>query len=365
MPKTTPILLLCLLATSIDAQTPTTRPVELGASTVTPKGYIRTDVNGRSLICLPADREWVEAAAARVKPGVGPATRPADLHANLTAKRELIVASMLRDLPGLNPSRAEKLIDDTLLPQLKELSQLKPRIVFLVSPAEHVKQAIRDGWTDPRVRYNRIADQLELDRSIAMTGGESAESTVAALFDPSDALERRTTLLAQYIVSTEEQIQQQLAARANTAALVAFADFIADVGLAELPKNEDQVWMKVGLASTLAARYVSRIHGSPVEDFVQALITGPAETPVSAASIDLIRPVPLSSLKEEFVPAHVDGRRRKAIAVMYVWLRDAGDDKLVPTLEAVQRARPADGVTLVKVIKDASGIDLTASLEPR
>ena len=91
---------------------------------------------------------------------------------------------------------------------------------------------------------------------------------------------------------------------------------------------------------------------------------GGNNTAVPAAAINLLNPVPLSSLRDEFVPAHVDARRRKSIAVMHIWYRDARD-KLVPTLEAVTRARPADGVTLVKIIHDASGIDLTQALEPR
>jgi hypothetical protein len=272
---------------------------------------------------------------------------------------------MLKDLPTLNPSQVEKFIDETLLPQLKDLTEVRPRMVFLVSPAEHLKRAVRDGWTDPRVRYNRVADQLELDRTVALTGPNSAESTVAALFDPADAIQQRTTLLAQYMVSTEEQVQQQIAARATTATLIAFAGFIADSGLKDLPKAEDQAWMQVGLTNTLAARYVSMVHGSPDVQFIEALIVGPAQSPVQAAAVNLLNPVPLSSIRDEFVPAHVDARRRKSIAVMYMWLRDAGDEKLVPTLEAATRARPADGATLVKVIKDASGVDLTAALQPR
>jgi hypothetical protein len=360
------ILVPLLLAALVLAQDPpATSPASKTAKTVTPAGYVRFEVNGRSLICLPDDRTWVEAAAARVRPGVGPATRPADLFANLTAKRDLVVESLLKDLPTVNPSQIEKLIDDTLLPQLKQLAAVKPHIVFLVSPAEHLKRAMRDGWTDPRVRYNRVADQLDFERTVAMTGPDSDESTVAAIFEPSDAIDQRTTLLAQYLVTTEQQVLDQLAARGTTAVVVGLANFIADAGMKDLPRNEDQIWMKVGLSHALAARYVSMIHGSPPAEFIEAMVIGAGATTVSAASINLLNPVPLSSIRDEFVPAHVDARRRKAIAVMYTWLINAGDAKLVPTLEAAARARPADGATLVKIIKDTSGIDLTAALEPK
>ncbi len=345
------------------ATNPATRPA---VKIVIPEGYVRIEVAGRSFICLPADQAWVTEGASRAKVISSPSTKPTDLLQRIEAKRELFIASMLKDLPTLTPSQVSHVLDQQIIPGLKQVANLRPVMVYIVSPGEHLKQALRHGWKDQRFRYNAVSDTLDFDRSVSLNpGGASDESAVAALFNPSDTVDQRTSALAQYIADTEAQVQQQIAGRGTTLALVNVADFIARDALAQLPRNEDQVWMVAGLSNVLAAKYVSTIHGSPWAQFIEALITSPQTTPVNAAGLDLLKPTPISSLKEEYVQPNLDGRRRKAIAVMYVWLRDVGDAKLMPTIEAVERARPADAETLVRIIKDVSGVDLTDSLKPR
>jgi len=363
-------LVLGILATALTVEAqpstttgPATRPA---IKVFTPKGYVRLEVGGRAYICLPTDQGWVNEGARRVKAGIGPATKPADLLEHIAARRDLFVATMLKDLPTLKPSQVDEVLDQRIIPGLKQLSFIRPSMVYIVSPAEHLKQALREGWTDPRFRYNAVSDTLDFDRSVSLaTDGPADESAVAAIFNTTDTTDQRTSALAQYITDSESQVQLQIASRATTLALVNIADFIARQAMTDLPRTEDQVWMATGLSNVLAARYVSTIHGSPWVQFIEALITSPQATPVNAAGLDLLNPTPIAALKDEFVPAHLDGRRRKSIAVMYVWLKDAGDAKLMPTIEAVERAKPADGVTLVRVIKDISGIDLTESLKPR
>jgi hypothetical protein len=356
------VLLLTLLVGATFGQTrPATQPI---IKTATPNGYVRIEAAGRAFVCLPEDRAWITDAATRAAKVQGPSTRPADMIGKLKTRRDQIVAGMCADLTDVKPSQVEAFLDGKLLPPLQDASKVHARMVYLVTPAEHIKKALRDGWRDSRVRWNDISGSMDIDASVAMDANPS-ESTVMAIFTPSDTAEQRTALLSKYIVNTEQQVQQQLTARATTLALTLTADFVAKSQLKDLPQKEDQVWLVTGLSNVLAARYVSMIHGSPVDQFVEAMIIGPQQTPVSAAALDLLNPTPLSSIRDEFVPAQVDARRRKAIASVYVWLRDAGNDKLLPTLQAVKTANPADGATLAKVMQDASGVDIATLLKRR
>lgn len=347
------------------AQQPATQPAPASSTVTTPDGMVRLEVAGRSLICLPADKDWVAQAAGRVPSVAGPTTKPADLLTRLTEKRDVVSSAMMKDLPHLKPSQIEKIVDEQIVPNLKTLSTARPRIVYLVAPAEHIREAMRQGWTDRRFRYNRVSDTFDFDRTVAVNAEGNEESAVAAMFAPNDAVADRTAALAQYILGTEEQVMQQVANRATTVVLLTLAEFIAREALKDLPRQEDQVWLVNGLSNVLAARYVSIFHGSPLRQFVDALIVGPIDSPVNAAGIDLLHPLPVASLKPEFVAPQLDARRRKAIAVMFVWFDQAGDEKMMPMVNAVVRAKPADGATLVKVVKDTSGVDLTELLMPR
>jgi hypothetical protein len=350
---------------SAPATNPTTGPARRGARVTTPKGYSRIDGQGRSIICLPADEAWVRRAVNRAQPGTA-TTKPSDLISNLGTKREALLAAMLKDLPTLKPSQVEGLIDNQVLPLLKPIEATKPRLVFVVSPAEHLKEALREGWTDPHFHYNAADDSLEVDTSITLASdGIADESAVSAVFRPTDTEDDRVSQLSQYVTSTETQVQNSITSRATSLAVISVAEFLAKQVFNDLPTKDDQIWLSVGLSNVLAARYVSIIHGSPLRQFIEALVIPPRDTGVNAATIDLLNPMPTASLKDEYVPPYLDARRRKAIAVMYYWLTEAGDAKLLPMITAVQRARPADGATLAEVVKTNSGVDLAPVLRAR
>lgn len=358
-------VILSVLTADLLAQQPATQPAPAASTVVTPKGFLRLEVNGRALICLPADKDWVAQAAGRVQTVGGPTTKPADLLARLAEKRDAVSAAMMKDLPDLKPSQIEKILDEQINPTLKNLMNARPRIVYIVAPAEHIREAMRDGWTDRRFHYNRVSDTFDFDRTVAVNVEGNEESAVAAMFAPNDAVADRVAALAQYITGTEDQVMQNVSSRATTLVLVTIADFIAREALKDLPRQEDQVWLVSGLSNVLAARYVSIFHGSPLRQFVDALIVSPVDNPVNAAGLDLLHPLPVASLKPEFVMPQLDARRRKAIAVMFVWLDQAGVEKMMPMVNAVVRAKPTDGPTLVRVVKDTSGVDLTDLLLPR
>jgi hypothetical protein len=330
------------------------------------KTYIRFDAGGREFVSRPVDRVWIEGAAKRVEGDVRSSTQPSDLFARLEDRRDIVLAQMLNDLPTLRPSQIDALIDTDLLPVFRQLAGFRSRPVYLVTAAEPLKEELRAGWSHPRVRWNRVADRLDFDRDVRLTAGDDgAESLVAAVYEEGRSEDERATLLARYITGSERQVQQALSTRATSAAIVKIADFLAREALATLPRGEDQVWLPVGLSNVLAAKYVSAFHGSPHREFVEALVTGTAGQSINALQVDLLSPLPADALRQEAVAPYMDARRRKAIAVTYLLVRDAGEKSVMPLVNAAERLRPADGMTLVATIKSVCGIDLLPQLRAR
>jgi hypothetical protein len=352
---------------------PTTSTVDRPAAAGTqpaawdaPPGYIRFTTGGLTFVSRPVDQEWIVAAADHLDFGTGPSTQPGDLFARLSEKRNLLLSTMLKDLPTLRPSQIEALIDDNLLPMFQQLSTLKSKPVYLVTPIGPLKTALRQGWTHSQVKLLELTDRVEFDRNVGLSPeGQVRESLVGAVFDELQDPQERARLLHRYVLSTQSQMRTSVAMRATTAAVVQTADFIAREALAGLPDGEDQVWLPVGLAHVLAAKYVSVYHGSPFREFMEQLVTGRAGQSTNAAQIDLLKPLPTNALRPEAVAPYLDARRRKVIAVMYFWLREAGEKKVMPMITAVERLRPADGQTLVEAIRNESGVDLSTALQPR
>ncbi|HEX8340319.1 MAG TPA: hypothetical protein VF624_05370 [Tepidisphaeraceae bacterium] len=364
--------------------TPTTVPTDVVKSGSTDvfdlRGYLRFTVGGRAFICREEDRLWVEAAVGGIDRDLGGTTQPSDLFARLDERRDAVLALMLNDLPTLRPSQVDALFDQELLPLFRRLSGFKYRPVFLVATTDALKEQIRAGWSHPKVRLNSVSDRIEIDRGVNLSpdasaddasvdpkidAGAAGESLVVALFDPGQPEEGRRRSLAQFVVGSDRQVGRALSTRATSAAVVKVADFIAREALSALPRGEDQVWLSVGLSNVLAAKYVSTFHGSPYREFVEALVVGTAGQSINALQVDLLAPLPTSSLKPEAVAAYLDARRRKAIAVTYLLVRDAGEKSVMPLVTAVERLRPADGVTLAETVKSVSGIDLSNQLRAR
>lgn len=359
-------LILLISTTAAVAQTlPSTRPTTRAApaKVTTPRGFVRVDLDSRSFLTLPSDEAWVRRAAGQIARPT-PATQTSDMIANLKSRREIIVADVMRDLPAIIPSRVEKALDD-LAPLLARIETVRPAMVYVVAPAEHVKQALRDGWTDPRFRYNAPTDSIEYDRSVSLQpDGGSDESAVAAFFNPGDAESKRTTALSRYVADTEQQIRQQVTTSAVAVVVDRFRSLVATEALSDLPKREDQDWLLTGLSNVLAARYAAKLHGAPMAELIQVMLMAPPNAVFNAARIDLVRPLASDQLKDEMVAPYLEAKRRKSIAVVFIWLDRAGANKVATLIEAVSRLRPADGPSLVDVVKSATGVDLSNELSP-
>lgn len=354
------VVVVSLFLTTLAAAQSTTVPAR--AKVVTPSGFVRVEVAGRSYITLPADEAWVRRGAGQVGRQT-PTTQASDIAHNLRNKKELLQNELRRDFPTLGADKIDRLLVDLEAP-LAEVASIRPAMVYLVTPAEHLKRALREGWSDPRFRYNRAADSIEYTQTVSLQPHGSDESAVAAVFNPADAEAKRVSALARYVADTERQIQQQIVSRAVVVLIDHFERFFLSDALADLPKQEDQDWLAKGLAGVLAAKYASLLHGAPPAEIVQAMLVHPPEGPFNPARVDLVRPLAVDQLKEDRVAPYLAAKRQKAIAVMYVWQTRAGEGQLPVLLEAIPRLRPADGPSLLAAIKSCTGVDLSYEVHP-
>ena len=114
----------------------------------------------------------------------------------------------------------------------------------------------------------------------------------------------------------------------------------------------------MGVSNFLAAKFTSVVTGVPKEAMLRDLTNEPQLFPVSARSIDLVKPMDESAMKKEAVPYYTVSMQRKATAVVNFWVETAGEAAIPRTLTALRAKPAADGPALAKVIQDATGADL-------
>jgi len=353
--------LFCLASVAAAQTQPATQPHRV----IAPSGFVRFETAGRSFITSPEDRDWVTEAAGKLQ-SPPPSTRPADLVDRLTAQRDAVKKNMLTDLPPLTSAQVDTFFDSELIPLARESAAVGPRLVYIVAPMDRMKQALRDGWSDPRLHFNRTNDKIEFTRPIELgLPGEVDESVLLLFFQPTAPADERQKDLDRNLALTDAKTDDTLITRAVSLMIGRISGFIAKGPLAGLPRGEDQIWFADGLSTVLAAKYVASIHGAPLSAFIREIISAPIDRRVQAAAIDLLHPMPADALRDDLVLPYAAARHEKNTAVMYLWLINGGDQKIGQTLDDIKKLAPADGETLAKIVASASGVDLLKALRPK
>ena len=63
------------------------------------------------------------------------------------------------------------------------------------------------------------------------------------------------------------------------------------------------------------------------------------------------------------MPYYVDAMGKKAMTVTLKILEQGGPDAIKKIVDAIKKQKPKDGDELVKLIKDASGVDVTEDVK--
>jgi len=344
---------------------PQTQPTTQPHVVTPPSGFVRFEAAGRAFVTAPEDREWVTEAAGKLQP-LPPSTRPADLVDRLIAQRDILKKTMLADLPTLTPAQIDTFLSEELLPLARESAAFGPKLVYVVAPMDRIKAALRDGWTDPRLHFNRSNDKIEFTRPIELgLPRQTDESVLLLFFQPAAPADERRKDLTRNLALAEAKTEDTLITRAVSLMIGRISGFLAKGPLANLPRGEDQIWFADGLSTVLAAKYVASIHGAPLSAFIREIIAAPVDRRVQAATIDLLHPMPADALRDDLVLPYAAARHEKNTAVMYLWLINGGEAKIGSTLDEIKKLAPADGETLAKIVASASGVDLLKALRPK
>src|SRR5256885_1784711 len=90
---------------------PATAPVPPPYVLEMPPGYQKIAVGEHTVLCLPADAEWVKKALAETKPATRPTTMPTDLLKRVADNRAAVVKQMVSDLALADDKQPNRLFD--------------------------------------------------------------------------------------------------------------------------------------------------------------------------------------------------------------------------------------------------------------
>jgi hypothetical protein len=331
---------------------------------VVPQGFKIININGRNVVVEPAEEAWVTAAMGKMPATTKPATQPASMLAKLRSERENIIRAMMTDLATNDPVPLANDYDKVLTPSLKALDTLRPPVFFLISTPERLAAAMKAGWEDPRYYYNRAADAVSFNPIGALVlDREMDDVAFPVTFNPKDPIEKRSEALTVQVNGTEASITASIDTRAAQLLGTGFAQLVNNTTFEPIKPKEDQVWLGVGVSTILAAKYTAIVTGQSRDQLVGQLIYEHPQHPLKMSAINLLKPADLKTMRPESVGLYLDTLRRKsARAVQYLVQEGGGDAAIAKAVSALRDKKPADGVALVKLIQEATKVDLTPAL---
>jgi hypothetical protein len=328
-----------------------------------PPGFKHLTINGRNILIEPADEGWVAAALGKVQPATKPATLPATLLQKLTSQREALLRQIAIDLALRDLTAAARTYDLDLVAPLRKLDSYRPPVYYLVASPDRIAELLRSGWSDPRFYYNRAADAVSFNPIGALTTDRPQDEAIfPAPYDPKETPEKKGETLAIVIGSTEASIQASLEIRARTLVGAQLAAIIDSQGVAPLALSEDQKWFGRGIANVLSAKYASMITGDPRAELIKMLTAEHPANPIPTSAVDLLHPLDVKDMRQDMLPAYYDAANRKSARAIQAVVEKAGDGAIPKCITAIRDKKPADGPALVKLVQEATGVDLTAML---
>ena len=331
---------------------------------VVPPGYQKVTVGDHSALCEPGDVEWVRRALADVKPAVKPNPAVAEVLKNVADQRAALSRQVATDLALPDDRSVSEFLDGKLIPTLKKLDEVRIPLFFLVTTQNKLRDLTKTGWGEPRFHYNRVADAAAYESAIPpLTIDRPMDDVVLpALYAPETPVDARTKSLTAGVQELDATVAAMVTRQVNPTVFSLVVQFLRERHLDPLKLRRDQQWLAMGVSNYLATRYAGMITGVPRENMLRELTTEPQGFPVNARSIDLLRPVDESSMKPELVPYYTTSMQRKSLAVVAVWVDQAGETAIPKTLTALRKQVPPDGPGLVKLVQEASGADLSRYL---
>lgn len=342
---------------------PASAPVPPRFQMVAPAGYEKVAGEGFTAVCLGRDVAWVRQAIGAVKPATRPTTMPADVLRKVTENRAAVVKQMVADLALPDDKLPNEFFDDSLIPTLKKLDAVRPSLFLLITTKPQLMELVQSGWGEPRFRYNRVANDVSIDDRISLSIDRPVDDTVLpAFFDEKEAPDARAKRLTAQIQKLQGDLALTVANEAQPAVFNRLGQFLEDKVFAPLKLRKDQIWLAMGMNGYLAGKYGAQLSHVSKETWMQMTTYEDRRYPVSARPIDLVHPADPATLKPGAEVPYVQAMRRKAVAAVNRWATEKGDASITKALVAVREKKPADGESLVKVVQEAAGVDLSKDL---
>lgn len=363
------IWMISLAASSVLAQSasaPTSAPDAPRYVMTIPPGFHKVESGFRVALCEAVDDAWVKKALADVAPTTMPSTMPADIIDRLNDRRGILKARIAGDLSLKDTVLVDQLIDKTMIPQAKKLNEIQPPIFYLVSTRDRIKQLLKNGWSDPRFRYNRVNDDVNFSPDLRLSDERPMDDMVMpVIYAPDATPEAKRKVLEQMMQRNEASVVDAFSRRSQLIAQLALIEFIQKQALDPLKLKDDQQWLGLGMQAVLSARYMHDLLGISEEDLLARMTRDDPRNPIRPDAVDLLHPADRAQMKREWVPLYGDAYRVKSARVVRNWSAKCGESAVATTLAAMRANPPADGPALIKLISVTTGVDLTSEVKAK
>lgn len=335
-----------------------------------PVGFVRLTGKGlvgpRVVFCSKTDAKWVQTALLPEGPTTRPTTMPADLLAQLQAKRQPFVARIAADL-ALTPAQAADEMDHHILPFAQRMQSMQVSVIFLVVSLEELRQITRDGWQNRQFDFNHVAGEpVFLGARLDLAVDRQSDDTIyPVLFDAKFDTPSLAKEINAHIRQDESAIAASMSVRGMSSMQVQLSEVLQREAADALHATPDQQWFYIGLVGNLPTRWMAFLTGGDPDSLLYGLEAPNPKNPVRAAGLDLLHPMALSSIQPAGLPLYEDAVRRRSTWIVDQWIRKAGLDGVHKTMAALRANPPTDGPALVKTIKDTTSFDAAPMLAPQ
>jgi hypothetical protein len=331
---------------------------------VPPPGFHKITVGSHSAFCLPADDDWVRDALSAVTPSTRPSTMPSDMAASLQQRRDQLVQMMTQDLalPDHKDLDAEL---DRIVTNLGKVQTATVTVYYMPVTRAKLAQLMRDGWTDPRFHYVRYANDVIFDPTVTFSLDQQADDLIDWLeIHDEDSPAARRDALTKKIVEFESADYAWFSMIAQSGPRNVLAEFINNHVIVPLKLPASLTWFGRGVTGVYAIKYAALLSGSSRQAQIAALIRPDPRNPLRPQSLDLVNPLDPAQMRPQLVQVYNEAAIHRGIDIVNAWVTRGGDGVLAKTLPSLRANPPADAMDLIKIIRDATGIDLTPNMQP-
>lgn len=345
---------------TVPATAPTTQP---RVEATLPPGFVKVTVGTRQVFTEPANEAWVKEVLTNTGPATRPTTMPSDLPDKVNSARPQITQQLMTELGITDKTIIDKTFDEKILPTLARYEHFTPPLFMLVCTNTKLKEIVKGGWSNPRFYYNRALDDVAFSTSLALNIDKPMDDQVLPVLFPDTADEaKKREALSQALAGVEGSLLRSMSDDAQNGLQMSIASLVGEAVLVPLELKPGQEWLGFGISDFYSYGCATQMIGVDFDQVMKSLTTANPNNPIRGDMIDLIHPTPANQLRQRQRLYYIDAMRRKSDRVFAQWMKDA-QGSLLKVIDAVKSQKPADGDALVKLVKDISGVDLSAALK--